>query len=34
MICSFEVTKPDVDYKAQLETMAVTNEHLKDYKIQ
>ena len=33
-ICTFKVTKPDVDYKASLAEFAKTNGKLKDYEIQ
>ena len=33
-VCSFKVTKPDVDYLAQLADFAKTNSHLAGYEIQ
>jgi hypothetical protein len=32
--CSFKLTKPDVDYRTQLEEFAKTNSHLAGYEIQ
>lgn len=32
--CTFQVTKPDVDYEARLAEFAKTNAKLKHYKIQ
>lgn len=33
-LCSFKVTKSDVDYKSQLEEYAKTNKKLAGYEIQ
>lgn len=33
-VCSFKVTKPDVDYQSKLAEFALTNEKLADYTIQ
>lgn len=33
-VCSFVLTKPDVDYKSKLDEFAKTNSHLEDYSIQ
>jgi hypothetical protein len=33
-MCSFKLTKPDVDYKAKLAELAQTNTHLAGYEIQ
>ena len=33
-VCTFKVTKPNVDYKSQLEKYAKTNSKLADYEIQ
>lgn len=32
-VCSFVVTKPDLDYKAKLDEFAKTNSHLEDYSV-
>ena len=32
-ICTFRLTKPEVDYKAKLEEFAKTNSHIEDYTI-
>jgi len=34
LVCSFKVTKPDVDYKSKLAEFAKTNSHLAEYEIQ
>ena len=33
-VCSFRLTKPNVDYQSQLAKFAETNEHLAGYEIQ
>jgi hypothetical protein len=33
-VCSFHVTKPELDYEAKLAELAQTNEHLAGYVIQ
>ena len=33
-VCSFKLTKPDVDFKAKLVEFAKTNQHLAGYVIQ
>jgi len=34
LVCSFKVTKPDVEYQSKLAEFAKTNEHLAEYEIQ
>ena len=34
LVCSFKMTKPDVDYQSQLAEFAKTNKHLAEYEIQ
>ena len=33
-VCTFKVTKPDVDYRAKLAEFAANNSHLAGYEIQ
>lgn len=33
-LCSFKLTKPDVDYKSKLEEFAKTNSKLANYEVQ